>query len=163
MSNLLRKRCPTASGVQIGSSSCRRSDHCQICKLMDLHSEEAVTYRCNKDISRHCEGVSRCMCPSQIVFGMYQCTDQALRSEFPHQIAAAPLTHSSQESKGVEEKLVDLIPWLTKLKASVTMTPDEGGDDAERREELMWCVSHACYPNNFKPIICTRSLEGIEK
>ena len=55
--------------------------------------------------------------------------------------APALLTDLFQQSKDVEDKLRDLIPWLTKLKDSVT-TAGVDGDEAIRREELTRCVSH---------------------
>ena len=49
----------------------------------------------------------------------------------------------SQQSKDVEEKLEELIPWLTKLKDGVT-TPgaDDNHEEAERRERLARFVSY---------------------
>ena len=55
-----------------------------------------------------------------------------------HRIASRSLLiHSSQESKDVEEKLGDLIPWLTKLKDNV-MAPsaEDNREEMERLEQL---------------------------
>lgn len=50
--------------------------------------------------------------------------------------------HLPQESKDVEEKLGDLIPWLNKLKGSVTTArPDDSREEAERHEQLTRFVS----------------------
>lgn len=61
-----------------------------------------------------------------------------------HRIAAAiSLTYPApQESKDVEDKLEDLIPWLTKLRGSVnTVHPNDNREDVERREQLARFVS----------------------
>ena len=53
------------------------------------------------------------------------------------------LTYPSQESKDVEDKLGNLIPWLNKLKDSmVTADADGSIEEAERREELTRFVSY---------------------
>lgn len=52
------------------------------------------------------------------------------------------LTHPFQQSKDVEEKLGDLIPWLAKLKDSVAVTGADGNhEEAERRGRLTRFVS----------------------
>ena len=53
----------------------------------------------------------------------------------------APLTDFSQQSKDVEDKLGDLIPWLIKLKDSVTTASADGNhEETKRREQLIQCV-----------------------
>ena len=53
------------------------------------------------------------------------------------------LTHPSQGCKDVEEKLGDLIIWLTKLKDGVLRTSaDDNHDEAERREQLTRFLSY---------------------
>ena len=149
MSNFLRRRRPTADEAQTGPSSCTRSNYRQICKLTDFSSEEAAVHRWDKDASGHRQGVSRCFWPSQVVFGMYRCADQTLRSALPSNRAAISLTRSSQEFKDVEDKLGDLIPWLTKLKGSMaTARSDDNREDAERREQLTRFVSHTYHPTD---------------
>ena len=111
--------------------------------LTDLHSEEAATHRGDKDAFRYREGVSRCLPPSQIVSGRHQCTDQTLRSGLPSNRIPISLTSIFQECKDVEEKLRDLIPWLTKLKGSMMTTrADENHEDVERREQLTRSVTY---------------------
>ena len=143
MPNLSKKRRPRANEPQIGPSSCTSTNQLQIRNLTDFHSEEAAGHQCDKDALRHRKGVSRRFSTSKIVLGRYRCTDQTLRGVSPSNRAAIPFTRSSQECKDVEDKLGDLIPWLTKLKENIT-TPhaDEDGDDAQRRGHLTRFVSH---------------------
>jgi hypothetical protein len=50
---------------------------------------------------------------------------------------------SPQQSKDVEDKLRDLIPWLMKLKDTATLTSVNGNhEEGERREQLRRCVQH---------------------
>ena len=57
-----------------------------------------------------------------------------------------PLTRPSQGCKEVEDKLGDLVLWLTKLKNSVTTTSADGNhEEAERRKELARFLSHPCH------------------
>lgn len=73
MSKLSRKRRdPTVSGVEIGPSSCTRSNYHQIYRLMDFRSEEATARRWEKDTSRH-RGRDYCLGPSQNVFAQHRC------------------------------------------------------------------------------------------
>ena len=52
--------------------------------------------------------------------------------------------HVSQDSKDVEEKLGDLIPWLVKLKENVpVVSADADPEDAERDEQLTRFVSYS--------------------
>ena len=54
-----------------------------------------------------------------------------------------PLTYPSQGCKDVEDKLGDLVLWLTKLKNSVTTASADGNhEEAERRKELARFLSH---------------------
>ena len=49
----------------------------------------------------------------------------------------------SQEFKDVEDKLGDLIPWLNKLRESMTaVRTDDNREDTERREQLTRFISH---------------------
>ena len=53
-----------------------------------------------------------------------------------------PVDVSSQESKDVEDKLKDLIPWLVKLKNSAaTASTDDNQEEAKRHEQLTQCVT----------------------
>lgn len=56
------------------------------------------------------------------------------------------LIYSSKEFKDVEEQLVNLIPWLNKLRVSVTTShTGNNREDGERREQLtrfVLCVYH---------------------
>ena len=48
------------------------------------------------------------------------------------------LTYPSQGCKDVEDKLGELVLWLTKLNESVTTTnADDNPEEAERREQLI--------------------------
>lgn len=122
MSNLLRKRRSMTNETQIGLSSCTRSTRHRLRKLMDFRGQEAAAGRCGGGASGHRRGVGRCLWPSQIVLGTYQCTNQTPRSLFPLNGAATLLMHSSQEFKDIEEKIGDLVSWLAKLKRSITTT-----------------------------------------
>ena len=57
MSNLLRKRRPTASGTAIEPSSCASPGYYRIPNLTVFNSEETTAYRWSKDASRHRKGV----------------------------------------------------------------------------------------------------------
>ena len=50
----------------------------------------------------------------------------------------------SQGYKDVEDKLEDLVIWLTKLKNSVTSGIDSG-EEAKRREQLARFLSYPCH------------------
>ena len=57
---------------------------------------------------------------------------------------ANPLTYPSQGCKDIEDKLGDLIIWLTKLMDNVTTTSADGNhDEAERRKELARFLLHS--------------------
>ena len=143
MSNFLRKRRPTPGGTGIGPSSRTRPDYYHNPNLMTLCSEETTAHRHDKDTARHRNGVSRRPSAPQIVFGRYQCARQTLRSAFSPNDASASLTYLSQQSKDIEDNLRDLIPWLTKLKDTVTTPVADGNhEEAERRERLTRCVSY---------------------
>ena len=45
---------------------------------------------------------------------------------------SAPLTDLSQQSKDVEDKLGELIPWLIKLNGSVTTASADGNREEQR-------------------------------
>ena len=56
---------------------------------------------------------------------------------------AISLTYPSQGCKDVEDKLGDLLIWLTKLKDSVLTTSAGGNhEEAERREQLTRFLSY---------------------
>lgn len=55
----------------------------------------------------------------------------------PSRITISLMQSSSKQIKDVEEKLGDLIPWLTKLeKTVVTPTVKVNPEEAERRKQL---------------------------
>jgi len=71
------------------------------------------------------------------MFGRHHRAHQTLRRAFPPSSALTPLTESLQQSKDIEDKLADLILWLTKLKDSATLARADGDHgEAERREQL---------------------------
>lgn len=51
------------------------------------------------------------------------------------------LTQQPQQSKDVEAKLKDLIPWLTQLRDNLTKANSDP-EEAERREQLKLSVLH---------------------
>lgn len=56
-----------------------------------------------------------------------------------------PLTDTLQQTKDVEDKLESLIPWVAKLKDTVTRgNTDSTQEEAERREQLTRFVSYLC-------------------
>lgn len=56
---------------------------------------------------------------------------------FPFDNGPTLLTDSYQESKDVEDKLSDLIPWLKRLKDNaVPIGADGSHEEVERREKL---------------------------
>lgn len=69
-----------------------------------------------------------------------------MRSSNTTRFASAELRHSlvdtfTQESKDVEDKVGDLIPWLTKLRGSVAAASADGNvEEAQRREKLIRLV-----------------------
>ena len=74
------------------------------------------------------------------------------------------LTCASQGCKDVEDKLGDLVLWLTKLKNSLATTSiDNNRDEAERREQLTRFLSHPYRSCQSNPTVCPRSLEDIDK
>ena len=100
-------------------------------------SKETADYRCYEDVPRRGQRVNRYFSSPQIVFGRHHRAHQTLRRAFPLNNAPTPLTDSPQQSKDVEEKLADLILWLTKLKDSATLaSTDSDRGEAERREQL---------------------------
>ena len=106
-------------------------------KLTVFPSEETAIHRYDKDAPRHRKGVSRCSPTSQIVFGGNWCAHQTLRSALLSNRPIISLTGRPKEAKDVQDKLGDLIPWLTKLKDIVmTASADGSPEEAERREEL---------------------------
>lgn len=63
--------------------------------------------------------------------------------------ATTLLTDLLQQCKDVEDKLKDLIPWLTKLKDSVMATSADGNhEETKRLEQLTQCVLHPRRPLN---------------
>ena len=142
MSSILRKRRPTASGTEIGPSSCTNRGYYRSSSLTTFPSEKTAIHRCGKDVTRHRKGVCRCSPAPQIVFGRDLRTHQTLRSAFLSNRAAISLTYPSQQSKDIEDKLGDLAPWLVKLKDSVATAGVDGNhEEAERRERLTRFVS----------------------
>jgi len=106
-------------------------------------SKGTADYRCYEDVSRYRHGISRCFSSPQSLFGRYHCAHQTLRCTFLSSSAPTPLTDSLQQSKDVEDKLGDLIPWLAKLKDSAMLTSVDGNrEEAERREQLKRYVQH---------------------
>jgi len=109
-------------------------------------SKATADYRCYEDVSRHRQRISRCVPSPQIVFGRRHCAHQTLRCRFLLENAPTPLTASYQQSKEVEDKLADLIPWLTKLKENATSaTADGNHEEAKRREILTQCVAPSSF------------------
>ena len=47
--------------------------------LIACGSQETTVHRCHKDATGRCKGICRYISTPQIVFGWYQCVDQALR------------------------------------------------------------------------------------
>ena len=108
---------------------------------LTTRSKEAADYRCYKDVPRCGQRVNRRFSSPQIVFGRHHRAHQTLRRAFPLSSAPNLLTESLQQSKDVEDKLADLILWLTKLKDSATLASADGDHkEAERREQLKQCV-----------------------
>ena len=95
MSNILRKRRPTASGTGIEPSSCANSGYDSSPNLLTSHSEKTAAHRCNKDVVRHRKGIGRCSSPPQVMFGRHQCTHQTLRRAFLPGCAPTLLTDLS--------------------------------------------------------------------
>lgn len=155
MPNVLRKRRPTASEAGIEPSICTNPGPPHNPTLTISHSEETATHRCY-------EGGSRCrkrvvwLVPSPpIVFGRDQCHYQTLRRALLSNIAPPLLTDLSQESKDVENELGDLIPWLAKLKDSITTAGDNGNHEEEnRRDQLIRCALHPrCFAHSSSPFV----------
>ena len=143
MPNLARKLRQTASGKEIGPNPCTRSNCYRICKLMAFRSEETALHRCDENATRCRKSIGRCFPSSQIMFGRYQCAHKTLRGAFRSDRITISLIHSSQESKDVEDKLGELVLWLTKLKDSVgTASSDDNPEETERREQLTRFLSH---------------------
>jgi len=58
----------------------------------------------------------------------------------------ATLTDSSQQIQDVKDKLEDLIPWVDKLKVSLTkVDAKDDRDEVERRTQLAKSVLWLCY------------------
>ena len=78
------------------------------------------------------------------MLGRHQCSHEALRSTIPSDHATILLMHVSQDSKDVEEKLRDLIPWLIRLKENIVAAgADRNPEDAKRDEQLARFVSRS--------------------
>ena len=58
---------------------------------------------------------------------------------------ATSLTDSSQQMQDMKDKLEDLIPWVTKLKDSLTKVNLDDHEEAERRTQLAEFASHFRY------------------
>lgn len=87
------------------------------------------------------------------MFGRHQCPRETLRSPFQSDPATLLLIHPSQESKDVEDKLGDLVIWLTKLKNSVvTTSTDDDHEEARRREQLTRFLPHPYRLTNSSPL-----------
>ena len=142
MRNPLKKRPPKTDGAEFTSSSMRLDYH-RICKLMTFHSKERTVHRRDESAARYRKRVGRCFPASQIMLGRHQRAHKTLRCEFQSDRTAIPLSHSSQESKDVKDKLGDLVLWLTKLKDGVlTTSADENREEAERRAQLTRFALH---------------------
>ena len=136
MPNPLRKQLPTVDGTEITSSS-MGSDYHRIYKLMNFHSKETTVHRCDESAAGYRKRVGRCFPASQIMLRRYQCAHKTLRCASQSDQAAISLIYSSQESKDVEDKLGDLVLWLTKLKDGVlTTSADNNREETERRAQL---------------------------
>lgn len=84
------------------------------------------------------------MSASQVILGRYYSAHETLRGTTPSDRATISLTHLFQDSKDVEEKLDDLIPWLVKLKENVPgVSADADSEDAKRDEQLTLFVSYS--------------------
>ena len=137
MSDSQSKRPRTISGAATEQSSCTQPTNHRVHKLTPLLSKETTAYRCNDNSSRHGERVGRRFPTPQILFGSHRCVQEALRSVSPPILTAISLTHPPQQSKDIEDKLRDLIPWLTKLENTVTTgNLDTNPEEAARREQL---------------------------
>ena len=100
-------------------------------------SKETAGQRWVNDAPGHRKGVGRRFSASQIVFGGNHCAHQTLRRAFPSNNLSASLTDTPQESKNIEDQLESLLPWLTRLKDSMTKSgADSTREEAERREQL---------------------------
>lgn len=142
MSSILRKRRPTVSGTGIGPSSCTNPGYYRGPNLMTFHSKKTAVRRRNENAFGHRKRIIRCLSSSQVVFRLHQCAHQTLRRAFISNRATAPLMYPSQQSKDVEEKLGDLIPWLIRLKDSVaTVNASDNHEEARRYEQLIRFVS----------------------
>jgi len=141
MSGILWKRRPTASGTGIRPSSCTNPGYYHAPDLITSHSKETAVHRWGKDAAGQREGISRHVPATQVVSGVHQWCHQTPRCVFLSSRALASLTDLPQESKDVEAKLEELIPWLIKLKGSVTTaSADNNHEEAERWEKLTQCV-----------------------
>ena len=77
---------------------------------------------------------------------------------------AISLIHPSQESQDVEDRLGDLVLWLTKLKDGVVTTSVDGNrEEAERREQLTMFAITFLLLCPLNPTVRARTLERIEK
>ena len=73
----------------------------------------------------------------QVLFGRHQCAHQTLRCTFTPDNTPTTLTDLSQQIQDVKDKLVDLIPWVEKLKASLTKVDvKDDREEVERRTQL---------------------------
>ena len=109
---------------------------------MDFRSNERTIRRYDEGDTRHRKRIGRRFPASQIVFGGHQHTHHTLRSVFHSIRTTIWLIHPFQESKDVEEKLGDLIPWLRKLKDDVmTLSADDSREEAERFGRLIRFLS----------------------
>ena len=128
---------------------------------MTSHSEETAVHRCNEDAVGYRKRVSRRLSSPQIVFGRHQCARQALRCAVSSNNNATTLTDSHQEFGDVKDKLMDLVPWLTTLRESLTEASNDPRE-AERREQLKRSVTLFQLPSLPKSTVY-RSLETIAK
>ena len=145
--------CPTSFENNLGGRAGQEAGQVRVRNLLMVvvplpltpRSKATADYRCYEDASRHRQRVSRCVPSPQIVFGRRHCTHQTLRSRFLLDNAPTPLTASYQQSKDVGDKLADLIPWLTKLKDTMSATADGNHEEAKRREILTQCVAPSSF------------------
>ena len=141
MSNIWWKRRAKAGGTGTEPTPCTDPDSYRCQNLITSHSEETTGHRCDENVAGHRKGVSRRSSAPQIVFGRYKCAYQTLRCTCLSGSVPTPLTHPFQQSKDVEDKLKDLIPWLVKLKDSVATANANGNhEEAERRKQLTRCT-----------------------
>jgi hypothetical protein len=145
------KICPASFGNDARRLVGQESDQAHVRNLVAIaaqnpltfRSKETATHRCDEDAIGHRKGVGRRFSTPQIVFGGNQCAHQTLRRAFLSNNPSTPLTDTPQQSKDIEDQLESLIPWLEKLKDSMTKSgADSSHEEAERRDQLTRFAAH---------------------